>query len=101
MYKLDTSTLKARVLTVFIRFFISLLEMLNAILANWTAQLSQHMYSLPSGEPRATHTIVTEDDIVKPTTETELDVIEVDSVEPATQGNLIRGFPSPSVAHAQ
>ncbi|XP_078376682.1 uncharacterized protein LOC144660015 [Oculina patagonica] len=60
-------------------------EMLNAILANWTAQLSQHMYSLPSGEPRATHTIVTEDDIVKPTTETELDVIEVDSVEPATQ----------------
>lgn len=50
--------------------------------------MTYQMNNLPSEKPWAIHSIVTEEETVKPTTQTELDVIEVDSVEPATQGNL-------------
>ena len=61
--------------------------MLNAILTNWTAQLSLNTNKVPSEKPRTIHETVTEN-TVKPTTTTQLEVIEVDSVEPATQGNF-------------
>lgn len=61
--------------------------MLNAILTNWTAQLSLTTNDFPSEKPKTIHETVTENR-VKPTTKTMLEVIEVDSVEPATQGTL-------------
>ena len=61
--------------------------MLNAILTNWTAQLLLNTNNLPSEKPKTIHETVTEN-TVKPTTKTQLEVIEVDSVEPATQGSL-------------
>ena len=63
--------------------------MLNAILTNWTAQLSLNTNDLPSAseKPKTIHETVTEN-TVKPTTITKLEVIEVDSVEPVTQGSL-------------
>lgn len=66
--------------------------MLNAILTNWTAQLSQNMNNLPSEKPRTIHETVIKENTIKSTTETQLEVIEVDSVEPATQGNLNKRF---------
>jgi len=70
--------------------------MLNAILTNWTAQLSLNSNNVPSEEPKTIHETVTEKR-VKPTTTTtttttttQLEVIEVDSVEPATQGIFFR-----------
>ena len=61
--------------------------MLKVILTNWTSQLSLSMNNLPSEKPSTVHETVTEPK-VNPTTETQLEVIEVDSVEPATQGNF-------------
>ena len=63
--------------------------MLNAILTNWTAQLSLNTNDLPpaSEKPKTILETVTEN-TVKPTTKAKLEVIEVDSVEPVTKGSL-------------
>jgi len=77
--------------------------MLNAILTNWTAQLSLITNNLPSEKPKTIHETVTEN-TVKPTTKTQLEVIEVDPVEPATRGNFSdfdKRFTASWCTHAQ
>lgn len=62
--------------------------MLNTILANWTAQFSQHINNqFHANAVTERVTMVTE---VKPTGTRDPEVIEVDPPEPGTPGNVTR-----------
>lgn len=63
-----------------------LLVMLNSILTNWTTQFSQHINNQLHANQTERVTMVTKEDL---TEKREPEVIEVDSAEPATPGNVM------------
>ena len=61
--------------------------MLTRILTNWTTQFTQHINDQFKTNKTGRITMVTKQE---PTEKREPDVIEVDSVEPSTPGNVLR-----------